>query len=436
MRIGWRNVMAKTQAELQALAAPTKTPKTASLSSAEVNPVYEQGGRKVTELGEPIKRAKDVAVGRGWSSFAQQQMVSTQWRLGLIAKAIRKGINPFASEQAILDIAEDLAQMENFVRGSERSVRMGQGSVLQRQPAFAGGGKAIVHLDKSLQNDLKLVLKQINKISLPASSITAELADDLAGKGQHVVGEGRIGSSLERMKVSIARLVNPGSQIFEDLNVEKRPVVKNWSPEKAFKKSASRTMKGGTSKLANPLLAGFSESTPELRAQSQARHALPGPLPRATQTAQGTTKYGTPFGEAMQRTMRNKFGGIAGTPLGNLNLPEGIIGEAGQKPPTRELTRTVQIPHPLSPGKTMGAKKVVGELPATLARPNLFESAPSQSIIKTQAEKTAMMGEHLEKKHIELGKKLKAMGINPKGTSAKLLPLMLSLGLLGMMGQE
>ena len=448
--------MAKTQAELQALAAPDKMPKSASLSAAKVNPVYEEGGRRVTELGEKIKPKKVVEVGKGWSSFVQQRMVATEFNLKNIAKYLRQGGS--LTEQAILDLSEDLAQMENYVRGSERSVRAGTGSATQRQPGFVGRDKnAIVHLSKSLEGDLKEVLKAVNKHASPSSTITTELVDDLAGKGQSITGEKRIANSVERMKVSISRLIDPNSQIFGDdvaktiprakaaatkyktdfgqsmqqgmgdrlerdkafkeIKAEKtnRSVVKDWSPRTALKASAHNVknkhgvrIQKGTTKIAAPLLAGFSESTPDLRAQAQARHqpavaqALPEQLPRPA-----GTKYGSPFGQAMQGSMRTHSGGIPGTPLGNAGLAEGIIGEAGQ-----------------GMGGTVRPESVQ-KLPPTLP--------------KTQLQKNAAMGASLENRHLALGEKLKKMGIKlpkGKGGSAKMLPIILALGLLGMMGKE
>ena len=436
MRIGWRNVMASKE-------KPKLLPRM----------VYDVGGK-----------SREIKFGRG---FPTQRLLSFQYRLQSIADYIRRGGE--LSNEIVKEISEDLGKLESWTRGKQQlsmgTLDIGQERPLGQYPETANlttkpsiaSKEKIVRLEKRFYDDLKVLDKALDR-TLPTSDITSEL-EHLINRKNTKAGFKRLTvtdtpeDTLKKARVSIKRVLDPTTQIFEDAPkgfkvtphptkkgiTERKPlreIKKDWSPLTAYAGEEALSGKSRSQKIVRQAnIAGFNKDFPREEGTTETgkkrkpfRHPIYHDIPLKREWDATTNKYvirpkgPLPEGYKYKKSKPSK-------------LPE-PTPPVKVKPPTRELTRTVQIPHPLLPGKTMGTKKVVGELPATLARPNLFESAPSQSIIKTEAERTASMGESLEKRHKELGKKLKAMGIKPKGTSAKLLPIMLSLGLLGMMGQE
>jgi len=379
------------------------------------------------------KKKPTGTLGKNWTrGHGIQNLVSLEHEVGRLAKSIKAG-TPLTAAQ-IQMLSENLGQLQGAVRGNPTqefnklrwskelnkfievpSKQMGNAPYSGFQHADKTGKPVKrIRLVPSFYKDLKVVSDAL-ETAVPERVGLAQVDD----KARRV---------LDKAKSDMRSILNPKAQFIKDPHGA--PTV---GP-----KYEKGTKKIKLDKYGNPMVARptrvFSP-TQQLESQTKKGTFKAMMTPGVSAPLDDAAKYQMWLAERAPNKAERGFtvskrepvkgsGNFASTrsvqPTGGASRSGIILGEAGHNLPTRDLIRNVQGPHPLLSGETMTSKQVVGQVPSTLSRPNLFDPSTGQtSVPKTQAEKTARMGSGLETRHAALGQRMQSMGIETTEATSK-----------------
>jgi hypothetical protein len=377
-----------------------------------------EGVKSETVAG--TQRKSSGTLGKNWArGHSVQNLVSLEHEVGRLAKSIKAG-TPLTAAQ-IQMLSEDLGQLQGAIRGNPTQ----EFNKLRWSKEL---NKFIEVPSKQMGNAPYSGFKHADKTGKPVKRIRLAPAfyKDLkvvSGALETAVPE-RVGLAqvddkairvLDKAKSDMRSILNPKAQFIKDppgVKVGKgtpRP-KKVFSPTQQLE-SQTEARKGGKRTFKGMMAPGVSAPLDDAaKYQMWLAERAPNKAERGfTISKREPVKGSGNF--ASTRRMQ---------PTGGASRSGIILGEAGHNLPTRDLIRNVQGPHPLLSGETMTSKQVVGQVPSTLSRPNLFEPSTGQTSAPiTQAEKTARMGSGLETRHAALGQRMQSMGIETTEATSK-----------------